>query len=85
MILKMTPVDIGFIKLDKKVYGRSIRYLEEFYRMNVKSVKLTGWENDYKNVYSMVGTINKTATRHDYPIKAMIINKEPYLIRKDLD
>lgn len=85
MIMKMIPVDIGFIKLDKKVYGSSIKYLEEFYRMNIKSVKLTGWENDYKNVYSMVETIKKTAMRYDYPVKAIVINKEAYLVRKDLD
>lgn len=59
-------------------------YLKEFINMDVKYAKVEFNENDYKTHISAHAALFNAALRHCLPVEVRIINKEVYLIRKDI-
>lgn len=59
-------------------------YFEEFMSSNIKVAKVEFNKGDYKSINVAYSVIYRSAKNHGFPIEVHRINKEIYLIRKDI-
>lgn len=58
--------------------------LDEFMKTNVKMVKLSYDEGEYKNGKSLGGSLYGAVRRENYPIKIRVVQNQVYLVRTDM-
>ena len=81
-----------FVKVDKlpeqaHVYTPTYRVearITEFMNMNIKIARVDYSANEYKSIKSAYQGFKKACTRYSAPADVRVINKELYLIRRDM-
>ena len=68
----------------KREYNPLGKYLEEFMRMNVKVARVDLSEREYASPRGCQTTLHTAIKRRAMPIKAVMRNKEVYLVRTDM-
>lgn len=82
-MIKFVAIE-GLPRRKNKTNGYVDGMLQEFMSMNVKFAKVEFDAKDYKNPASCQSVYYKAIKAGAYPITVKCINKEVYLIRRDL-
>ena len=65
-------------------YKKMQALVREFMSMNIKIARVDFDEHDYKNTKSACGSFSRAIKDGGFPISVKMIDKELYLIRKDI-
>lgn len=72
-------------EMPRKLYNENLQMrLKELMKMNVKIVKVDFNEREYKNTETCRAAFNKAVHRGAFPIDVKTVNKEIYLVRRDM-
>lgn len=72
-------------EVPRKLYRIDLQnHLEEFMRMNVKIVKVDFNEREYKSAETCRTSFLNAIKRGAFPIDVKCVNKEIYLVRRDM-
>ena len=66
-------------------YKNLRHFLNNFMRMNVKNVRLEYSPGEFANIYSAKVSFNRMIRIHNFPMQAIVINNDLYLVRTDLE
>ena len=66
-------------------YKNLRHFINNFMRMNEKYVRLDYASSEFTNVYSAKVSFNRMIRLYNYPMQAVVINSELYLIRTDME
>lgn len=83
--MKLVPIKMLPSRRANCQYKNIREYISNFMRMNVKYVRVDYMREEFANVYSASGSFVRMIKLFDYPIRAVIINSELYLVRTDME